>query len=433
MKLSERDRRALMLLGIAAAALVLYGLFTRGSAKNPTVVGSDSTTLAERRLERLRQLAAMVPSREQAYKQNLQDLSLREKTLIAADSAELAQEKLLEIVHKLAKAPGSSIDIRRQELGQPRPYADYGQVSLTISTACRIDQLVNFLADLTAQPESIGTEELHIGTINPDSKIMQVRMTISGLVPAKLISKKKGACRPVKKTLIVVNLLLVVLISTSVWLVVQRNRAATRAQSAILNRKFRVRTVAPPPSQKMTPAAAPQTYFNDAVQKLLFAKDRNPNVVEKPKVAPPEPPVPPMPAAYGLLTFGEPTLILSEKPGVPQRGYHRGDAVGSFKLVDFDAQHVVLEWNGKEIEKPMSELAANQATAAAPEPVQAPAATQAPEQSKPDSTKASPGADLGAGERACQAGDATPAGTVIDGYKKVITQSPFGVICRWIK
>jgi hypothetical protein len=32
----------------------------------------------------------------------------------------------------------------------------------------------------------------------------------------------------------------------------------------------------------------------------------------------------------------------------------------------------------------------------------------------------------------CQAGDTSPAGTVVDGYKKVIEQTPFGRACRWI-
>jgi hypothetical protein len=32
----------------------------------------------------------------------------------------------------------------------------------------------------------------------------------------------------------------------------------------------------------------------------------------------------------------------------------------------------------------------------------------------------------------CQPGDASPAGTIVDGFKKVIEQTPFGAACRWI-
>jgi hypothetical protein len=238
----------------------------------------------------------------------------------------------------------------------------------------------------------------------------------------------------VNRSLIAVNILLAVLIAGSVWMIGRRNRTAKAQQSAVLNRKPRTPVVPRMAPQKMTPPASPQAYFNDAVQKLLFAKDRNPNVVEKPKAPPPEPPVPPMPAAYGVLTFGEPTLILSAKPGDAQRAYRKGDMVGPFKLADFDTSRVVLEWDGKSLEKPMAELAANQAKAPTPQPAQstgAPAAAQ--QENRPEPSKAGPGADLGAGERACQADDVSPAGTELDGYKKVMTQTPFGVICRWVK
>ena len=33
--------------------------------------------------------------------------------------------------------------------------------------------------------------------------------------------------------------------------------------------------------------------------------------------------------------------------------------------------------------------------------------------------------------RACKPGDNSPAGTVVDGYKKTVIPSPFGSMCRW--
>lgn len=192
MSLSGRDRRAVLVLSVALVGLLVYALSSRSNGHTYVSASGDAVETAERRLQRLRELAATLPARDRAYRQAAQDFAIREKTLITADSAELAQEKLLEIVRRLAKAPASALDIRSQELGQPKPYMDFGQVSVTVSTACRIDQLVNFLSDLTAQPESLGTEELHINGINPDTKMMQVRMVIGGLVPARLMPKKKG-------------------------------------------------------------------------------------------------------------------------------------------------------------------------------------------------------------------------------------------------
>ncbi len=41
------------------------------------------------------------------------------------------------------------------------------------------------------------------------------------------------------------------------------------------------------------------------------------------------------------------------------------------------------------------------------------------------------GADWGSGFRACVAGDTSPAGTILDGYKKVISHTMMGQNCHW--
>jgi len=49
------------------------------------------------------------------------------------------------------------------------------------------------------------------------------------------------------------------------------------------------------------------------------------------------------------------------------------------------------------------------------------------------SETARPGANVGQGYRGCVAGDNSPAGTIVDGFRKVMTTSPFGVSCGWEK
>ena len=44
-----------------------------------------------------------------------------------------------------------------------------------------------------------------------------------------------------------------------------------------------------------------------------------------------------------------------------------------------------------------------------------------------------PGQDVGSGFRACVPGDTTPAGTVKQGYRKFTANTPFGASCRWEK
>jgi hypothetical protein len=41
-----------------------------------------------------------------------------------------------------------------------------------------------------------------------------------------------------------------------------------------------------------------------------------------------------------------------------------------------------------------------------------------------------PGATSGQ-VKLCNPGDTSPAGAVVDGYRKVVTRTPFGEVCRW--
>ena len=46
-------------------------------------------------------------------------------------------------------------------------------------------------------------------------------------------------------------------------------------------------------------------------------------------------------------------------------------------------------------------------------------------------TKSGQGADMGADIRGCVADDKSPAGTIVDGRKKMVNATPFGTVCRW--
>jgi hypothetical protein len=190
-----------------------------------------------------------------------------------------------------------------------------------------------------------------------------------------------------------------------------------------------------PPLAHPAPLAA--ISYAEVAQLDLFSKDRNPQViidVEPPKVIP----VPAFPVARGVLLWEgtPPTVLLSVRPGGQQRAYRAGDRVGEWKLVSVDNQYVVFEWGGKEYKKRIDELMDRSAQVA--ETAQTPAASTAKTppakaQSLSDSSKGSKvGVDVGSSDmRGCTPGDDTPAGTVTDGYKKVVSTTPFGSACRW--
>jgi hypothetical protein len=168
---------------------------------------------------------------------------------------------------------------------------------------------------------------------------------------------------------------------------------------------------------------------------MLFAKDRNPNVVIEQKAPPPKPVMPPLPFVYGVMDFGNgPRVIMAEKSGAKQAGYFRGDKIGEFKLLDVNNTDILFEWNGERIIKHLSDLADKtvQATTVAEAANAKPAAAAPAAPTVIAPVAAGPGTvEMAEGVKACVAGDNSPAGTVVNGMKKVVTQSPFGSQCRW--
>ena len=52
-------------------------------------------------------------------------------------------------------AKPEQIDVRGGDFGAPKVFGDYGLVYATITFECHVEQLVNFLAELSKQPELI--------------------------------------------------------------------------------------------------------------------------------------------------------------------------------------------------------------------------------------------------------------------------------------
>jgi hypothetical protein len=74
-----------------------------------------------------------------------------------------------------------------------RPFGDYGEVFVTVQIECGIDQLINILVGLAARPEMIASDELRVTSANAKDKTIGVQLTVTGVVPRKLIPSKKGA------------------------------------------------------------------------------------------------------------------------------------------------------------------------------------------------------------------------------------------------
>ncbi len=193
MRLNSRDRRALILLGVAVLLIVIYVSSTSGTSVPAVVAPSKATTIsaAELELARMRESVARVPGKQDVLKHAAAELATREKALIEADTANQAQEQLLQIVRKLASAQSPPIEIRSVELGSIHPFADaYGEVTIAVNFEAHFEQMVQMMADLSARPELVSMNDLRMAAANPKQKTVNVRMGVSGIVPKRLVPEK---------------------------------------------------------------------------------------------------------------------------------------------------------------------------------------------------------------------------------------------------
>jgi len=185
------DRRLLWLLGTLVLLVALrYVVF---GDKTPEVVAAvESVPAAEKRLERMRELAGTVAGKEEVLKKAAADVAEREKGLIQADTAAQAQAMLLERIRQIAAA--NKFDARGvDQFSEAKPLGtDYGVVSVTETFTCGIEQLVNFLSDLANSPGLIATNDIQVTGGNDKKKNIQVRVSLSAVVPRKLVPVKKG-------------------------------------------------------------------------------------------------------------------------------------------------------------------------------------------------------------------------------------------------
>ena len=95
------------------------------------------------------------------------------------------------IIRRTGKDAG--IDVRGAEEMKVNPLAqDYGEALVGVSFTCRIEQLINFMADLANRPELLATSDIRISAASANDKTINVRLGLSGVVARKLVPAKKG-------------------------------------------------------------------------------------------------------------------------------------------------------------------------------------------------------------------------------------------------
>jgi Type II secretion system (T2SS), protein M subtype b len=183
------DRRTVIVLAAGLALILILRFTVYGGGGVSVVAANDSIPMAEKRLARLRVLAATVPGKEDLVAHAKAELSNREQGILQADTEAQAQAELLEMAQRVAKSNG--IDARGNQgfTGQAIG-ADYGEIGTTVEFNCGIEQLVNLLAALASQPQILATSDVNVSGGNDKKKNIHVRLTVSALVPRRLIPKR---------------------------------------------------------------------------------------------------------------------------------------------------------------------------------------------------------------------------------------------------
>ena len=196
MIISERDRRALIGLGIAAVVILVIQFWPSApDSKTPAgiTVATVSPEMLESRLLKLRSLAAEQPGRLKILDQVKDELKTREKGMLQADTAPQAQAQLVQIVRSIGRSVVPPVEARPTEIGRVTPFGtDYGEVTVAVQFEAGISQIVSMLAAIGSQPELIATTELRILQATAKDKMIQVRLVVSGIVPKRLVPEKKN-------------------------------------------------------------------------------------------------------------------------------------------------------------------------------------------------------------------------------------------------
>lgn len=198
MTITDRDKRALIALAVAAVIALAVFLWPDDTAV-PEVVGTtDSANGAEERLERVRTLASQVPGRQEELKRLRAELKQWEEGLIQSDTGQQAQAEVLQILRAVGSSQTPAVEFGSVEIGQIRALEgseDYGEALVSVSFDCAIEQLVNLLADITGRPEAIVTDEIRISPRarkEHEEKLLRVRLRVACLVPRALVPEQRG-------------------------------------------------------------------------------------------------------------------------------------------------------------------------------------------------------------------------------------------------
>ena len=180
MAIGKRDRKALQLGGMALAVWVIlrFAVFPAWDRQQQE---RAELPLRETALLKYRQALAAVSADERTAE--LLQIRLRETEsgLLENSSPALASAEFQDRIRQ--SAANHAIELRSSQFLALRPLeAGYAQVPLGLQFQCRLDQLVNFLAELRSGPKIVAVPQLQIQSNGGPEKLIAVTLTAAGVM-----------------------------------------------------------------------------------------------------------------------------------------------------------------------------------------------------------------------------------------------------------
>ncbi len=182
MQVSDRDRRALLFLGIAFVLFLLLQTDLVFPPPDATASASESVEAEENNLlmaqTEVRQ-EPLLSSENQSVREVEESLEAR---LLKSETAALAQAEMRERLGEILEGAGISMRASRFATVEAEG-EDFAQVPLVVDFDCDITRFVNLLADIANAPELLSTREIKISAGNQKTKSVRVELTVSGYLP----------------------------------------------------------------------------------------------------------------------------------------------------------------------------------------------------------------------------------------------------------
>ena len=197
MKFAEKDKKALLIAGIAIAlyAAAQFAVFPLWDTLQER---RENLPIVERKLEKYHAVVRTAELRRAEAASVETRLQEAERRLLTSETAALASAELQQLANQLTAA--ESISIRSNQFLPAKPVgSEYIQIPVVLQFQCRLDQLVNLLTDFSGHQKHLAVSRLNIQTLGGKDKQVTVGMELSGFMRAE-VPKTSGSERNAQRT-----------------------------------------------------------------------------------------------------------------------------------------------------------------------------------------------------------------------------------------